>query len=150
MSKASAIELASRFCELSGLSEPEQLLQGKAIEIDGVAFSLGHSDGTDGDLLFIYADFGAPPAGKEARVFQALLEANTFLHTGPRAAFAISPETNRVMFIHNMPLATATPEALSDVLADVAVKANEWRAHYFLDKSAGKSTISTAQRMMRR
>ena len=132
MSLAIFKDLAEKFCSLAGLDEPNRVLNGDAVEINGITFSLMYNEKIDPEVLFIYADFGPVPAYRKVEIHEALLEANLFVYPQGFPAFGISPETKRVVFASHARLREITAEALCKVLAELSEQATDWRAHYFL------------------
>src|SRR5450830_1111950 len=97
MSRQRFIELATDLCALAQLPEPERLLEGNAIEVNGVDFYLGYDEETAPGQLVVYCDFGAPPKERLLDVYEALLEANMVVYGNNSPAFMLSPD-KRVAF----------------------------------------------------
>jgi hypothetical protein len=133
LSNIKYFELIDEFCLLTGIAQPCVIIDSGAVHIDDVAFSLLHDAGIDDTLLFVYADFGALPRGRELQAATALLEANLFLYSGTAPAFAISPGTDRVVMAHHCVLARIDAQDLHALLLNIAAKARQWRGDYFLD-----------------
>jgi hypothetical protein len=136
VSKARYFELIDEFCLLRGVEEPQLIVEGGALNVNDVMFSLLHNVQIDEGLLFIYADFGELPLGRELQASVALLEANLFLYSGAAPVFAISAETGRVVMAEHRMLDQLDAQDLSDVLTSMAAKARQWRSDYFLDHSS--------------
>jgi len=137
LSKIKYFDLIDEFCLLPGMVQPRiqprNITDGGALYIDDVAFSLLHNEQIDETLLFIYADFGALPPGRELQAAIALLEANLYLYNGAAPVFAISAETGRVVMAQHGALAALDAQSLSELLLNIAQKATQWRKDYFLD-----------------
>jgi hypothetical protein len=126
-------ELIDEFCLLTGIAQPSVITDGGTVHIDEVAFSLLHDARIDDALLFVYADFGALPRGRELHAAIMLLEANLFLYSGSAPTFAISPGTDRVVMAHHCSLTRIDASELRALLLNMAAKARQWRGDYFLD-----------------
>lgn len=133
VSKTKYLELIDELCRVIGVAQPGAICDGGALHIDDVAFSLLHDARVDDALLFVYADFGALPRGRELPAAIALLEANLFLYSGGAPAFAIAPGTERVTMAHHCALARIDARDLHAMLIGMAAKAGQWRGDYFLD-----------------
>jgi hypothetical protein len=137
LSKIKYFNLIDEFCLLPGLVQPRiqprSITDGGALYINDVAFSLLHNERIDEALLFIYADFGELPAGRELPASAALLEANLYLYNGASPVFAISAETGRVVMAQHCLLAMLDAQALSVLLLNLSAKARQWRSDYFLN-----------------
>jgi hypothetical protein len=139
-------ELIDEFCLLTGLAQPRMITEGGTVLIDEVAFSLQHDPQADDTLLYIYAEFGALPRGREMLAAVALLEANLFLYSGASPAFAIAPGTEQVVMAHHCALAQIDAQGLHALLVDMAAKAGQWRADYFLDPATSPFQLSQPNR----
>ena len=133
MSNTTYLELVDALCRLCGCTQPGAIAEGGALLVDGVACSLLHDPRIDDALLFIYADFGALPRGRELPAAMALLEANLFLYGRAGPAFAVSPGTERVTMAHHCVLEEVDADELHGLLINIAGKARQWREDYFLD-----------------
>jgi hypothetical protein len=65
-------------------------------------------------------------------VYEALLEANMFVHPAGFPAFSVSPQTKHVIFASHRHLSSVTAEDLCELLAELAEQAEDWRKHFFL------------------
>ena len=74
MSRSRFIDLANAFCTLANIDQPASIVEGNAIEVDGVDFFLQYDEQFSPDHLMVYCDFGNPPAGRLLEAYQALLE----------------------------------------------------------------------------
>ncbi|HEY4316544.1 MAG TPA: CesT family type III secretion system chaperone [Herbaspirillum sp.] len=133
MSKTKYLELIDEICRLTGGAQPGAICDGAALLVGEVAFSLLHDAQVDDALLFVYADFGALPRGRELQAALALLEANLFLHGGAAPVFAVSAGSERVTMAHHCALAGLDARDLHTLLVGMAAKARQWRNDYFLD-----------------
>lgn len=133
MSNIIYLELVDALCRLCGCRQPGAIAEGGALQVEGVAFSLLHDPRIDDALVFIYADFGSLPRGRELPAAMALLEANLFLYGGAGPTFAVSPGTERVTMAHRCALAQIDAGELHGLLVNIAGKARQWREDYFLD-----------------
>jgi hypothetical protein len=146
VSKAKYFQLVDEFCFLAGVEQQQLIAEGGALSVDEVMFSLLHNEQIDDSLLFIYADFGELPTGRELQAAQALLEANLFLYSGAAPVFAISAETERVVMADHRALDALDAHGLRDLLTDMAAKAKQWRGDYFLDALSNPFQLSTPYR----
>jgi hypothetical protein len=123
-------DLAKGFCALTGLDDPSQMVDGAGIEMNGATFSFIYNQNINPDTLTIYCDFGPAPAERKAEVYEALLEANMFVHVRYFPAFMIFQPTKHVLFATHRPV-SITAEALCELMLDVAEQAKGWTEHYF-------------------
>ena len=146
MSKIKYFELLNEFCLLSGVEQPQLIAEGGTLNVNDVMFSLLHNEQIDDALLFIYADFGELPPGRELQASVALLEANLFLYSGAAPVFAISAESGRVVMAEHRSLDRLDARDLSEVLVSMAAKAKQWRGDYFLDPGSSPFQIAAPYR----
>lgn len=135
MSNALFVQLGEKFCQLAGLPEPQRLLEGSAVEVDGVDFYLVYDEEDEPDHLIVYADFGAPPAERRLDAYEALLEVNMAMYGSHPPAFMLSPG-KQVALAYHYHLQELTAEQLMHLCIGVASRAHEWRRHYFLGEAA--------------
>lgn len=135
MSNALFVQLGDKFCQLAGLPEPNRLLEGNAVEVDGVDFYMVYDEEGEPDHLVVYADFGTPPAERRLDVYEALLEVNMAMYGSHPPVFMLSPDKH-VALAYHYHLTELTAEKLMNLCVDVASRAREWRRHYFLSGAA--------------
>lgn len=126
--------LIADFCALTGVVDPTQiaaLINGNAVEIDGVDFSLAYSETEAPDRLMIFCDYGAIPQGEELEVYRALLEANLFTYSSDSAVFATIPGSNHVLCAHRFALNGLNAEALRGIVGFISERARDWRHTHF-------------------
>jgi hypothetical protein len=136
MSSSPFKDLAEELCALLGLDEPQRLMDGEPLDINGIRFSLTFSE--EADLLYIYVDFGLAPPERKAQIYELLLEANTELYPAGFPAFTVSPDTKHVVLACPVPLDGVTAESLHEMLGAFASHAEEWNKHHFLDTPGAK------------
>jgi hypothetical protein len=134
------VRVIERFCEHCGLGDPTRILQGGAVAVDGIAFSLIYSEQVDPDLLFLYADYGEVPPGREAEVYRALLEMNLHVYTGRGPVLTLSADSGHVVRAEHCPLVDLKPQALYTAMVKIAGDAKAWR-----DDPSFKKTASASQ-----
>ncbi len=122
----------NEFCERVGLQDSEYARNGGAIEIDGAVFSFIYDDKTNADVMFLYVDFGLPPAENEATVYYDLLKRNFLMFAGKGPAFTISPITGHVVYVEHFRLEEVTPDLLAQAAIGKAKEAMDWRTTHFL------------------
>jgi hypothetical protein len=113
-----------------------------AIAIDGVPVMLTYYEPVKADRAFVFTNFGAIPPELELAAMRRLLEINFMLYQGSAPAFARDPESGQVMLLGEVPLATATPEAVLMYMRAVAAQALEWRKGYFIADAVATSADS--------
>lgn len=126
--------LIADFCALTGIVDPAQitaLINGNAIEIDHIDFSLAYSETEAPDRIMIFCDYGAIPQGKELEVYRALLEANLFTFSSDSAVFAAIPESNHVLCANRFALNGLNAEELRGILGFMSERARVWRHTHF-------------------
>ena len=126
--------LIADFCALTGVVDPTQiaaLINGNAVEIDGVDFFLGYSETEAPDRIMIFCDYGAIPQGEELEVHRALLEANLFTYSSDSAVFATLPGSNHVLCANRFALNGLNAEELRGILGFISERARYWRHTHF-------------------
>lgn len=131
MSKERYVELVKEFCKLVNLDQPEQVLAGNAVAIDGFDFYLSHKEETDHDVLVVHCDFGVPKTNRLLDVYRALLEANMVIYGSHSPAFMLTPNGNVALAYHYR-FDQIVPEQLLGLFVSLAEQAKEWNKHYFL------------------
>jgi hypothetical protein len=124
--------LIKDFCALVNLPDSEYVYRGGPIAIDNTVFLMAHDPGADPERLFLQADYGPPPAEREATVYYELLKRNFQMAAGGSGTFTISPSTGHVVFVGQIDAQRDTPEDLAQTLAGLANEAREWRQTRFL------------------
>ena len=115
------------------------------IQVDGINFTLLHSE-SDDDNLTSACDFGEVPQALSAEILRRVLETNMIFFRGDLPRFAINPQTGRVILMASIPLENLTAETLVDILKQHASFAQEWRLTYFLGyESADVIAMQMAQ-----
>lgn len=144
-------QLIEGFCKLCALDEPERVVAGGPIEVNDVIFSLTCNEEADLKRLFIHCDFGTVPRGREAGIYQSLLETNMGLYTGSGPTFAISPQTRRVVLVDHRQLEQLTPASLRDLVFGMQQQAMGWRRNYFAGQvnGAGQAPAATGEPMFK-
>lgn len=118
--------LIEDFCKRCGIGNPGRILDGGALVVNEVSFSLIYSGHLNPAAVLIYCDFGEIPPGSGARLYLDLLEAHAGLADG--SAFSVSDDTGRVVLTDSYPLEKAySPDQLRETLIRLAAKAIAWR-----------------------
>ncbi|MEN3297715.1 MAG: hypothetical protein V7642_6968 [Burkholderiales bacterium] len=123
-------DLTKSFCELTGLDDQSKMMDGGSIELNGVNFSFSYNPNINPASFTIYCDFGQAPPDRKAEVYEALLEANMYVHVGHFPAFMIFEPTKHVLFATHRPLSMSAQE-LCQLLIEIAEQARGWTQHYF-------------------
>ena len=113
-----------------------------AIAIDGVPVMLTYHEAAKADRAFVFTNFGEIPPEVELAALRRLLDINFILYQGNAPAFARDADSGQVMMLGEVPLATATPEAVLTYMRAMSVQALDWRKSYFLSNVDAKSTDS--------
>ena len=131
MSKDRYIRLIEEFCRLSKLDQPARIVEGGAVDFDGVPFSLLYSAKINPGALLIYCEFGTPPLGREADAYRILLQMNFSRYDGNGGqTFTLSPATGKILCASRLNLEQAKAQELHDLLAKIAEQAKQWRQEY--------------------
>jgi hypothetical protein len=135
--------LMSDFCFLMGLVPTDALMRGDGVEVEGTPCSFEYLETpSEHERLRIYADFGPLPSAHSDKACRRLLEVNLYLCAtegplpGAEAAFALSPETGRVMLADTLPLRELSAEKLRERLGEIAALARTWRENGFFEPEA--------------
>lgn len=131
MSRQRFINLAKDFCTLARLEQHELLLQGYAVEVEGIDFHLEYDEDTAPDHLMVYCDFGEAPAERLAESYAALLEANMVIYSQLAPTFMLAPD-RRVALGYRYELAAMAPPLLLGLMVNLAQQAQQWRIDHFL------------------
>lgn len=132
MSRTRFINLANEFCALAGVDQPALMVQGHAIEVDGVDFHLQYDEEFSPDHVVVYCDFGAPPAARLLEAYAALLETNMIVYGANSPAFMLGPD-KRVVFGYQCRLQEIKAPELLDIFLNLANQARDWRLDHFLE-----------------
>lgn len=125
-------QLVDEFARLVHLEDPAYVRDGGAVEIAGVVFSFIHDRELDPGLVFLFTDFGPPPAAGEAKVYYELLKRNFVASTGQGPIFTVSPVTGHVACVEHWPLGEVTAALLAERMASLAEEVTDWRGTHFL------------------
>ncbi len=135
MSKSRFIDLAHDFCSLAKLDQPALLMEGKAIEVDGIDFFLQYDEEYSPDHVMVYCDFGVPPSARLLQAYEALLETNMIIYGANCPAFMLGPD-KRVSFGYQCQLADIKAPQLMGIFLNLAEQARDWRTDYFIAADA--------------
>ena len=127
MNKDRFVALIRDFCRHNGIDDAMAVVHGRPVEIDGVAFSLVHSETIDPRLLLVYCDIAPAPVGTEIETYSGLLRKNLYLGTSRGPVFGIAPDTGRILMSHTEELAELTPQRLLERLLALVTQARAWR-----------------------
>ena len=146
MSQDRFVRLIVEFCQLTKLEDPARIVQGGAIELDDVPFSLLYSEKINPRALLLYCEFGVPPSGHEAEACRILLEKNLFRYDGDGGPAFTMSAAGKILCAHRLLLAHATALQLYDLLSDLAGKAQQWRKDYRMEKQSPAGTPHQSHR----
>lgn len=132
MSRSRFIDLANEFCVLANVDQPTLLVEGNAIEVDGVDFFLQYDEEFSPDHLVVYCDFGLPPAVRLLEAYEALLETNMIVYGANSPSFMLGPD-KRVVFGYQCRLQELKAPELLDIFLNLAEQARDWRTDHFLE-----------------
>ncbi|TWC67344.1 CesT family type III secretion system chaperone [Herbaspirillum sp. SJZ099] len=132
MSRSRFIELTNDFCAIANIDQPELMVQGNAIEVDGIDFFVQYDEEFAPDHLIVYCDFGMPPQERLLDAYQALLETNMLIYAANSPAFMLGPD-RRVTFGYQCRLNELRAPELMTILLNLAEQARDWRTDHFLD-----------------
>jgi Tir chaperone protein (CesT) family len=120
-------ELIGSLCALVKLEDPQHILHGGPIDVDGVVFSLIHDEASDPQHMWIYGDFGFAPLEDLASAYAKLLQRNylTFESNGP--VYSLSPHTGTVICMERVALDGISAGELASTLAYLAAQASAWQ-----------------------
>lgn len=121
-------ELIGKLCTLVKLEDPQRILHGGPIAVDGVVFSLVHDEARDPQHMRIYGDFGLAPPEHHASAYATLLQRNYlgFENNGP--LYSLSPHTGTVICMERLDLEDLSASELASTLAYLAAQASAWQA----------------------
>ncbi len=124
--------LIRAFCEVDHTHQPERLLEGEAMELHGVEFSLLYDEDIAVDAMHLRVVFGNAPLRNETAIYRALLKENHAGYCGNGPGFCVSPASGRVVYLLKMPLRDTSPAKLLGTMLMFIGKVKEWQSTYFL------------------
>jgi hypothetical protein len=128
-------ELITEVCAVIGFKEPQRLIDGEAIFLNDVMFSIIHEQEIDPNRIYIFVTFGQLPQKNRIKVVEELLKENHgFRGKGP--GFTISPVTGKVVYALHIPLDKTEPVAMANIMGSLATSACKWRETFLLDEPA--------------
>ena len=119
--------------------EPEALMLPDDGEVSlhaswrGVEFKLLHSTTSSPAHLFVRCDFGAVPAQNVQAVLLRLLQIQRTLTPSAASMLGIDAADGQVSHVQVLPVDAGLPQLLT-TMEEMMLRANEWRASYFLDE----------------
>ncbi|HVZ46012.1 MAG TPA: CesT family type III secretion system chaperone [Ramlibacter sp.] len=140
MAIADIEELCKGFCELAGAAPPA-LTRGAdgtraaTIRMEGVDVAMQQFADRYEDIVFLAADLGEPPAGRELEAWRLLMEANLRMTGTSAPSFSRSPVTGRAVLHWPCPLMEATVTDFRRRVIALVEAARQWREDHFLDDS---------------
>ncbi|MDT0358194.1 CesT family type III secretion system chaperone [Herbaspirillum huttiense F1] len=127
MSHSPYSRLIAQFCGLTLFEQPETLLKGQAFQVEGIDFSLIHSEQINPARMTICCDLGELGQTQAPDLCQKLLKMNLSLHTTEKPIFALSPDTGHLVRLQAETVAELTPGSLLQKLKVLAHEARQWR-----------------------
>lgn len=131
MSRNRFIDLVNEFCALAKLEQPALLVEGSAIQVDGVDFIIQYDEEQAPEHVLFYCDFGFPPQQRLLEAYEALLETNMVIYGPSSPSFMLGPD-KRVTFGYQSRLADVRAGDLMALFSNLAEQAKDWRGDYFL------------------
>lgn len=99
----------------------------------GVEFKLLHSTTSSPAHLFVRCDFGAVPAQNVQAVLLRLLQIQRTLTPSAASMLGIDAADGQVSHVQVLPVDAGLHQLLT-TMEEMMLRANEWRASYFLDE----------------
>lgn len=103
----------------------------------GVEFKLLHSTTSSPAHLFVRCDFGAVPAQDVQAVLLRLLQIQRTLTPSAASMLGIDAADGQVSHVQVLPVDAGLHQLLT-TMEEMMLRANEWRASYFLDEDEGE------------
>jgi hypothetical protein len=132
MYKEKYYELIDQVCEKLGISDPEPMHNACDIRVSDIPFTLLHGGEVDEDSLYIYCNFGEPPAERKAVMLRLLMQTNLSIFGNNSLNLGVNTHTGRTLQMSRMAISQTTIESLMSVLVSVAAYAHMWRRSYLL------------------
>ncbi len=123
-------QLIEGLCLLTGDNVPQRIIDGGAITIDGVGFTLMVKPVTDSGALFLYADFGQFNLEEQAALYPLLLQENMMMLSSRECTFSVSPNQDSVVMIEKISLTAHTPDTLLTLLRLLTRRINYFNKHH--------------------
>jgi hypothetical protein len=102
------------------------------LHIDGIAITLLHGGEVDEDSLYIYCDFGEPPATLKTQAAHRFMQPNLYLFGNNTPNIGFNTETGRALLMNRMAISQTTLCSLMSALANIALYAHVWSENGFL------------------
>jgi len=132
MSKELHCRLIDQICVKAGISDPESQYESCNLVIDDVHLVLMHGGDTFPDYLFIYVDFGEPPAAQREMIYRRLLQTNLFMYSDTPSSFALNARNDHVTLVQHARLAESIADTLWEKMTAAAHLAKVWRTTHLL------------------
>ncbi|AKJ27811.1 CesT family type III secretion system chaperone [Caldimonas brevitalea] len=122
-------ELLQELCLVTGLGDPETVLQTRTLEVEGFTVVLDHVE-NDPDAMYLQFDFGTVTAGRTLVVFRLMLESNLLVYAQDQAQLGLNPDTGNVLLIVRVPLSYEIDGSwLAELLVHYTEHGRYWRDH---------------------
>src|SRR4051812_8701237 len=90
--------VVTELCALVNISEPELVIQGGKIGIEGCTFCLMLDESREHDGIFVYVDLGPSRERDKAHAYKMLLKINFGLLAGAKGVMSVHPDNDRVFY----------------------------------------------------
>ncbi|AIO70053.1 CesT family type III secretion system chaperone [Burkholderia oklahomensis] len=127
MSSERYIQLIRDLCATVGLTNVDNVLEARMIEVEGFDVRLDYFDNDPG-AIYANFHFGTVTAGRTLTVFRLMLEANLLIYAQDQAQLGIDGNTGSIMLILRLPFSSGIDGGeLADLLAHYAEHGRYWR-----------------------
>jgi hypothetical protein len=127
-------DLITGVCAKTNCKEPERMLKGDPLNVNGVMITLLYREDAEPDRIFLHAEFGKVPDVYETEILEQLLLENHLSFDGNGPGFGLSPVTGKVIYTHYVSLKATTAQDLASRIVYIVNIAAKWRETYFLDQ----------------
>jgi hypothetical protein len=133
MSKQQYYALIDQLCEATGIEGSPMMYEICNLQIKKTEFMIMHGREGDEDSIYMFADFGEPPAENKLEVLQQLMGTNLFMYGNNGPSFGYDKENGHVILASRLALSQSTLESFMKALEGIADTAAMWRMGMPLD-----------------
>src|SRR5437868_449585 len=136
--------LIDELCKQFNITDVKPEYEICKLQFNDTDFILRHGGQIDPEGLYVFCDFGEPPAAQTELALQRLLAVNLFMYGDSTPNYGINSVTGHVTFMFRLPMPRVNLAVLLAMMAQTTVQMRAWRKTFLLDASESLPSIPSS------